>query len=60
MRDMIFEKMRLLHTNNFGAYARKILIDGYIIAIDNSDLKALAAEMLKAARSKDYRAFCTI
>jgi hypothetical protein len=46
-RDLIYEKMRLLHTNNFGAYARKILIDGYIIAVDNSDLKAVAAEMQK-------------
>jgi hypothetical protein len=46
-RDLIYEKMRLLHTNNFGAYARKILIDGYIIAVDNSDLKAIAAEMQK-------------
>jgi alpha/beta superfamily hydrolase len=46
-RDLIFEKMRLLHTNNFGAYARKMLIDGYIIAVDNSDLKAVAAEMQK-------------
>lgn len=46
-RDMIYEKMRQLHTNNFGAYARKMLIDGYAIAVDNSDLKAVCAEMQK-------------
>jgi hypothetical protein len=39
--------MRLLHTNNLAAYMRKIAIDGYIIAVDNSDLKAIAAEMQK-------------
>ena len=46
-RDLIYEKMRLLHTNNIAAYMRKIAIDGYIIAVDNSDLKAIAAEMQK-------------
>lgn len=46
-RDMILEKMRLLHTNNLAAYMRKIAIDGYILAVDNSDLKAIAAEMQK-------------
>jgi hypothetical protein len=46
-RDLILEKMRLLHTNNLAAYMRKIAIDGYIIATDNSDLKAVAAEMQK-------------
>jgi len=46
-RDFIYEKMRKLKTNNFAAYARKILIDGYIINTDNSDLKTVAAEMQK-------------
>jgi hypothetical protein len=46
-RDLILEKMSLLHTNNLAAYARKMLIDGYVIAVDNSDLKAVAAEMQK-------------
>jgi len=46
-RDLIYEKMRLLHTNNIAAYMRKIAIDGYIIAVDNSDLKAIAAECQK-------------
>ena len=46
-RDMIYEKMRQYHTNNFGAYARKMLIDGYVIYVDTSDIKSVAAEMQK-------------
>ena len=46
-RDLIYEKMRLLQTNNLAAYMRKIAIDGYVINTDNSDLKAIAAEMQK-------------
>jgi len=44
-RNLIYEKMRLLHTNNLAAYLRKMAIDGYIIAVDHSDLKALTAEI---------------
>jgi hypothetical protein len=46
-RDLIYGKMRLLGTNNLAAYMRKIAIDGYIINTDNSDLKAIAAELQK-------------
>ena len=46
-RDFIFEKMEQLNTRNFGAYARKMLIDGYAINTDFSDLKAVCAEMQK-------------
>jgi SepF-like predicted cell division protein (DUF552 family) len=46
-RDLIEEKMRLLGTNNLAAYLRKIAIDGYIIAADTTDLKAIAAECQK-------------
>jgi hypothetical protein len=46
-RDLILEKMRLLHTDNLAAYLRKMAIDGYILAVDNSDLKAVAAEIQK-------------
>jgi len=46
-RDLIYEKMRLLNTNNLAAYLRKIAIDGYIIAADNSDIKAMTAEIQK-------------
>ena len=46
-RDMIYEKMRLLNTNNLAAYMRKIAIDGYIINTDKTDIKAVCAEMQK-------------
>jgi len=46
-RDIIFEKMSQYNTNNFGAYARKMLIDGYVINVDLSEIKAVCAEMQK-------------
>lgn len=46
-RDMIFEKMCQLRTNNLAAYLRKVAIDGYVIAVDNSDIKAMTAEIQK-------------
>ena len=46
-RDMIYEKMRLLNTNNLAAYLRKIAIDGYIVAVDTTDIKAMTAEIQK-------------
>ena len=33
-RELIRQKMALLHTRNFSAYARKMLIDGYVVHID--------------------------
>jgi hypothetical protein len=46
-RDLIYEKMALLNTNNLAAYARKIMIDGYIINTDITEQKAIAAEIQK-------------
>ena len=46
-RDMIFEKMKQLKTNNLAAYMRKMAIDGYIVNVDYSDLKSVAYEMQK-------------
>ena len=40
-RDLILEKMKLVPTRNMAAYLRKIAIDGYIIQIDHSDIKAM-------------------
>ena len=34
--NLIRHKMRQLGTQNFGAYARKMLIDGYIIKVDRA------------------------
>ena len=44
-KKLIEEKMKILGTRNFGAYARKMLIDGYIIKVDYSEQKKLAAEV---------------
>ena len=41
--------MRQLGTHNFGAYARKMLIDGYIIKVDYTQQKKLAAAVSRAA-----------
>ena len=46
-RELIEQKMKLIPTTNFAAYARKMLIDGYIIQIDHSDIKAMTAEIQK-------------
>ncbi len=44
---MILEKMKLIPTNNMAAYLRKIAIDGYIVQVDHSDIKAMTAEIQK-------------
>ena len=38
-RELIEQKMVLLHTKNFSAYARKMLIDGYIVNMDTTDIR---------------------
>ena len=47
--NLIQHKMRQLGTHNFGAYARKMLIDGYIIKVDYTEQKKLAAAVNKVA-----------
>ncbi len=46
-KEMIQEKMHQLGTDNFGAYARKMLIDGYVIKYDFKELKALTGQIGK-------------
>lgn len=46
-RALIEEKMKLIPTRNMAAYLRKMAIDGYIIQIDHSDIKAMTAEIQK-------------
>jgi hypothetical protein len=46
-RDLIYEKMSLVPTDNMAAYMRKIAIDGYVLATDHSDIKALTYEIHK-------------
>lgn len=47
--SLIRHKMNQLGTCNFGAYARKMLIDGYIIKVDYTEQKKLAAAVSHAA-----------
>ena len=47
--NLIHHKMRQLGTHNFGAYARKMLIDGYIIKVDYTEQKKLAAAVSRVA-----------
>ena len=46
-RALIQQKMAQLHTKNFSAYARKMLIDGYIVHMDTRDIRAQTAELQK-------------
>ena len=47
--NLIHHKMRQLGTHNFEAYARKLLIDGYIIKVDYTEQKKLAAAVSRVA-----------
>ena len=47
--SMVRHEMNQLGTRNFGAYARKMLIDGYIIKVDYTEQKKLAAAVSRAA-----------
>ena len=46
-RALIEQKMKLIPTDNMAAYLRKIAIDGYIIKVDHTDIKAMTAEIQK-------------
>ena len=39
--------MKLIPTRNMTAYLRKIAIDGYVIQVDHTDIKAMTAEIQK-------------
>ena len=42
-REMIELKMQQMGTRCFSTYARKMLIDGYVVKSDYSDIKALVS-----------------
>jgi len=44
-KDFINKKMEQFGTANFNAYARKMLIDGYVIHVDLTEFQTLAAEV---------------
>ena len=47
--SIVRHKMNKLGTRNFGEYVRKMLIDGYIIKVDYTEQKKLAAAVSRAA-----------
>ena len=48
-KRLIAGKMQQIGTKNFGAYARKMLIDGYIIKVDYTQQKKLATAVSRIA-----------
>lgn len=48
-RQLIQSKMAQLGTKNMGAYLRKMAIDGYIIKVDYTQQKKLAAAVCRVA-----------
>ena len=51
---MVRHMMNQLGTRNFGAYARKMLIDGYIIKVDYTEQKKLAAAVNRIATNINH------
>lgn len=50
-KRLIDEKMKLLPTQRYGAYLRKMAIDGYIIYTDTANIKAFNAELQGIGRN---------
>lgn len=50
-RKLIEQKMAQLPTQRIGAYLRKMAIDGYIINLDTTDIKAFTAELSAIGRN---------
>ena len=44
-KQLIEQKMQQLPTQRYGAYLRKMAIDGYIINMDTTDIKVFTAEL---------------
>ena len=53
-RQLIQKKMEQLGTKNMGAYLRKMAIDGYIIKVDYTEQKKLAAAVSRAAANINH------
>ena len=50
-KRLIDEKMAQLPTRRYGAYLRKMSIDGYIIYTDTADIKAFTSELSAIGRN---------
>ena len=50
-KRLIDEKMAQLPTRRYGAYLRKMAIDGYIIQLDTTDIKRMNAALSAIGRN---------
>ena len=50
-KQLIEQKMQQLPTQRYGAYLRKMAIDGYIIQWDTDDIKAFTGELSAIGRN---------
>ena len=50
-KRLIDEKMAQLPTRRYGAYLRKMAIDGYIIQLDTTDIKRMNAALSAISRN---------
>lgn len=57
-RALVEEKMKQLPTKNLSAFARKMLIDGYIIILDLQEVKAHTAQLQKIGVNINQIARC--
>ena len=57
-RILIEEKMKLLQTDNLGAYLRKMAIDGYIIQLDYTAIKEQTADTESRCESEPDSKAC--
>lgn len=53
-KELIESKMAQFGTRNMGAYLRKMAIDGYIIKVDYTEQKKLAAAVSRAAANINH------
>ena len=50
-KRLIDERMKLLQTQRYGAYLRKMAINGYIIYTDTTEIKAFTSELSAIGRN---------
>ena len=50
-KRLIDEKMKQIPIKSYGAYLRKMVIDGYILVVDRSDTKAYIRELQAVSRN---------
>lgn len=53
-KQLIQSKMKQLGTHNMGAYLRKMAIDGYIIKVDYTEQRKLAAAVNRVASNINH------